>query len=34
MPDDPAFLHFIGTYRYRWGNYARATKAAIHRLKG
>lgn len=33
MPADPAFVHYIGTYRYRWGNYARSTKAAIAALK-
>jgi hypothetical protein len=32
MPNDPAFVHFIGTYRYHWGTYSRATKAAIAAL--
>ena len=34
MPESPAFVHYIGTYRYRWGNYSRTTKAAIAALKG
>ncbi len=33
MPSDPAFIHFIGTYRYRWGNYSRCTRVAIDELK-
>jgi hypothetical protein len=33
MPESPAFVHYIGTYRYRWGNYSRATKEAIAALK-
>jgi hypothetical protein len=33
MPSDPAFIHFIGTYRYRWGNYSRCTRAAIEGLR-
>ncbi len=32
MPGDPAFIHFIGTYRYRWGNYSRHTRNAISKL--
>jgi hypothetical protein len=32
MPSDPAFIHFIGTYRYRWGNYSRCTRVAISEL--
>ncbi|MGL5837860.1 MAG: hypothetical protein ACRCY3_05095 [Sphingorhabdus sp.] len=33
MPSDPAFIHFIGTYRYHWGNYIRCTHVAIDALK-
>lgn len=33
MPESPAFVHYIGTYRYRWGNYSRTTRAAIAALK-
>lgn len=29
LPTDPAFIHFIGTHRFRRGNYARCSKAAI-----
>ncbi len=29
LPAAPAFVHFIGTYRFRRGNYTRCTKAAI-----
>jgi hypothetical protein len=29
LPADPAFVHFIGTYRYKRGNYARCTRDAI-----
>lgn len=32
LPADPAFVHFIGTYRFRNGNYSRCTKEAIARL--
>lgn len=32
MPDDPAFIHFIGTYRYHWGNYSKCTRLAIAEL--
>ena len=32
LPSDPAFVHFIGTYRFRRGNYARCSKAAIAAL--
>lgn len=32
LPRDPAFVHFIGTYRFRHGNYSRCTKAAISAL--
>ena len=32
LPAAPAFVHFIGTYRFRRGNYARCTKAAIAAL--
>lgn len=33
LPADPAFIHFIGTYRFRKGNYSRCTKAAIASLR-
>jgi hypothetical protein len=33
LPDDPAFVHFIGTYRFRHGNYSRCTRDAIARLR-
>ncbi|MFN3749588.1 MAG: hypothetical protein ACK4SJ_12970 [Sphingorhabdus sp.] len=33
MPKSPAFVHYIGTYRYRWGNYSRTTREAIAALK-
>jgi hypothetical protein len=33
MPAEPAFVHYIGTYRYRWGNYANNTKAVIAALR-
>lgn len=33
MPESPAFVHYIGTYRYRWGNYSRTTREAIAALK-
>jgi hypothetical protein len=33
MPDDPAFVHYIGTYRYRWGNYSRTTREAIAAMR-
>ena len=29
LPADPAFVHFIGTHRFRRGNYSRCSKAAI-----
>jgi hypothetical protein len=32
LPADPAFVHFIGTYRFRHGNYQRCTREAIARL--
>lgn len=32
LPSDPAFIHFIGTYRFRRGNYSRYSKAAIAAL--
>ncbi len=32
LPSDPAFVHFIGTYRFRHGNYARCSREAIARL--
>lgn len=32
LPQDPAFVHFIGTYRFQQGNYSRATREAIARL--
>jgi hypothetical protein len=32
LPSDPAFIHFIGTYRFRRGNYSRCSKAAIAAL--
>ncbi len=32
LPRDPAFVHFIGTYRFRRGNYSRYSKAAIAAL--
>jgi hypothetical protein len=32
LPADPAFVHFIGTYRFRKGNYSRCTKQAIAAL--
>ncbi len=32
LPSDPAFVHFIGTYRFRRGNYSRCSKAAIAAL--
>jgi hypothetical protein len=32
LPNDPAFVHFIGTYRFRRGNYSRCSKAAIAAL--
>ncbi len=34
LPSDPGFVHFIGTYRFRRGNYLQCTKAAIAALKG
>jgi hypothetical protein len=34
MPESPAFVHYIGTYRYRWGNYSRTTREAIAALRG
>ncbi|MEZ5681703.1 MAG: hypothetical protein R3E14_10465 [Erythrobacter sp.] len=34
VPAAASFAHFIGTYRYTGGEYARATKAAIAALKG
>jgi hypothetical protein len=33
LPKDPAFVHFIGTYRFGRGNYSRSTQEAIARLK-
>lgn len=32
LPRNPAFIHFIGTYRFRRGNYSRYSKAAIAAL--
>jgi hypothetical protein len=32
LPVDPAFVHFIGTYRFRKGNYSRCTRDAIAQL--
>ena len=32
LPADPAFVHFIGTYRFRNGNYSRCTRDAVARL--
>lgn len=32
LPGHPAFVHFIGTYRFRRGNYSRCTRAAIAAL--
>jgi hypothetical protein len=32
LPDNPAFVHFIGTYRFRRGNYSRCTRDAIAQL--
>jgi hypothetical protein len=32
LPSDPAFVHFIGTYRFRRGNYTRCSKGAIAAL--
>jgi hypothetical protein len=32
LPADPAFVHFIGTYRFRKGNYSHCTKEAIAKL--
>jgi hypothetical protein len=32
LPRDPAFVHFIGTYRFRRGNYSRSSKMAIAAL--
>lgn len=33
LPDDPAFIHYIGTYRYDRGNYVASTKRAIAELQ-
>jgi len=33
LPPDPAFVHFIGTHRFRGCNYLNATRAAIRRLR-
>ncbi|GAB5349812.1 hypothetical protein [Alteriqipengyuania sp. 357] len=33
VPPDARLVHFIGTYRYHRGTYARATRAAIARLR-
>lgn len=32
LPADPAFVHFIGTHRFRRGNYSRCTREAIAQL--
>jgi hypothetical protein len=32
LPANPAFVHFIGTYRFRKGNYSRCTRKAIAQL--
>jgi hypothetical protein len=32
LPPDPAFVHYIGTYRFHRGNYSHSTRAAIARL--
>jgi hypothetical protein len=32
LPSDPAFVHFIGTYRFRRGNYTQCSKGAIAAL--
>lgn len=32
LPSDPAFVHFIGTYRFARGNYKRCTRDAIAAL--
>jgi hypothetical protein len=32
LPNDPAFVHFIGTYRFRHGHYSRCTREAIARF--
>ena len=34
LPKDPRFIHYIGTFRYKRGSYARTSKAAIDALKG
>jgi hypothetical protein len=33
LPPDPAFIHYIGTYRYQRGSYVESTKRAIMQLK-
>ncbi len=33
LPADPAFIHFIGTYRFARGNYRRCTAEAIAQLR-
>nr|WP_315458962.1 hypothetical protein [uncultured Sphingorhabdus sp.] len=33
LPADPAFIHYIGTYRYERGSYSASTKRAIRQLK-
>lgn len=33
LPSDPAFVHYIGTYRYDRGSYVASTERAIRQLK-
>lgn len=33
LPPDPAFIHYIGTYRYDRGSYVASTERAIRQLK-
>lgn len=33
LPPDPAFIHYIGTYRYARGSYVASTKQAIRQLR-
>lgn len=33
LPADPAFIHYIGTYRYERGSYVASTQQAIRQLK-
>ncbi len=33
LPNDPAFIHYIGTYRYERGSYVASTQRAIRQLR-